>query len=445
MNSLKAFVDPYFAPVTPSTELGLEQLHGDLLSLRYQESELGRLQGVGKSLATLATAMESIQAASAVEIQLINAALQSSLAGTGLQVEDVYPSLEACTGTQVSNESVLVTLKRIWVAFWEGLKRFFSSVVTIYQQIVNGVPAVRRGLSELERALAVLVRAERAPTDAKTLLGEAAPMVMIGNATPTDFAQLQQQYRLLSDLWDLVGEQWIDSAHTAGQRFMTVLESTEASGVMDAVKVTNNIAKELQDSSFRRLFTKAPAALSVSQLLGVQASPGTRSAKSAAVLGNKVLHVQSGRAALRGAIGEAEAYQQFQLTIVDGDASVTAHRMVDTALMATPTVEEMQLMIRDLHRLLSRVESHLSGNRQRQLKRWFDHLGGTMDQLVEAYEADSPTAAHGAMRDDLNALIGYVGAFNQWVTGAQVDLATHVVRVSRAIGQICRQALENYK
>ncbi len=148
------------------------------------------------ALEDLAEVADGIDAATATEVQLIDIAADTTLAGTAdeLEVFEVTPgqpvALESFTGRRVSTEGMKQMAKDIWDAIKALVARAWERLLKFWRRITDQVP----GIVKRARAMATRADATRGKTlkdDGKTIkLGADGRKFIVDNKAPKAVADV---------------------------------------------------------------------------------------------------------------------------------------------------------------------------------------------------------------------------------------------------------------
>lgn len=411
------------------------ELSTSMESLHQLNQEINTGFRATATLEDLVIGLESIKEASVTELLLAETAIRGAVNGLGLESHDLTQDLVKCQGTTISTEGVVEFIKKVWQAIWNSVKRLLALAINVVRTISKSLTMTLRSFDQLSNAIAALDKREAQIRDPHTFYGDSIELLIIDDTLPKNCADIQKEVATLERLWDVLAVQWVNKTYTTGQKFIEATTKAQATDVPKLLQLTNAMVVNLHQT-LPTLISRKP---SPGNALFIGRGTGE------VLPGNVNITVSVEQQKLSGELGLADAAQSLKVNLVEKSTKLNVNSLKNSATFDTPSLEALSTLLASARKLLVRMDTHFSGNRNRQLERWVEDMGGAMDRLSGEYEMYNQAGANGATRDEMNALMQYVPAFNRWVMDGQLEYSLHAARVCRAVGRLVKRSLDNYQ
>lgn len=421
-----------------------------ILSLEEEAVEIAEMQEIGnditegnseqeraadtvQGLDNLEVIAASIDETSPTEAALVDQAVDMATTGTGIDADDIAPSMESYIGKRMAFESVRESAKRIWDAFVSMLKRIWERIEAFFYKAFGVLPSIRRRLEALDDSI-----------DAARSKSIEAKKFTLGSGVTylsNDYKPVKKGSELLSGVKEL--SKTVEFVYK---------ESVEA-----FAKAGEDIASAINDFDVASKDKAVTAALTALKTMGprINKLPGSSGSTTrdnysikygAQLLGNKrIAAYVATKSDGSGDLGTLDRVRRNRLEWESSrEKAGTTSSNVEFETMST---SEAGSLVKELISLVETLEDYKRG------KAWKDVAKARTElEKASAKAAAELDKVKGSSEADERAAIPYYRALvrlNQsyagWTANPSSQLMTHSINVINASVSVIKKSLAQYK
>lgn len=407
-------------------------------SLYYMNADIDAGFDSISTLEDIALGLESIREATATELILAESALRGVTTGLGLEHGSVDIDLASYMGKEVSTESIVAFIKKIWMAIWNTVKRLFKAGLQLAVAVRDSIPMTLRAIENLQKAVEQMSEKDLTLKDTHTQYGDSISMLVIGNTIPDNVTDIKLAMESLNNTWTLLADSWVDKSYLLGQRFIESVERAKVGDIPALLTHSNVLANNIHVNIPTLLAGNVPI-----NAARFGSFHGTY--RGEVLLGNKALTVNIDPINTSDPVDEALSLQSLKVTLDSVHTSLNMNSVINSATIKTASLGEIKDLLAETKSMLLDMNSHFHGSRNRQLQRWLKDMGKGMDKLSTRVELQMQASTNANIGKEMQAIMNYVPCFSRWVLDGQSELGVHAIRVARGVGRLSKRMLSNYR
>lgn len=415
-------------------EIAMEA-HQDIVAM---SEEIDRLSDLGVGLENLADVTASIEAATPMELQLIDLAGDLAMAGSGHDGSLLTPGLEDAAGTTVSVEGMKTIAKDIWKAIKTFVAKIWKRVDTFFHNIFGALPRLRKAMVALKDRADKM--ADKSIEESKTEVGSLANPLVVGNVAPANGSAIEEvlktELTVVTGMFEVYTKCIIERGEAIKKGFKAYKPAKDWSEEQHGKAVAELFAWGDDSAKIRNAFEAKELKTKDRRF------PESAEISSVDIGGNMSLFVQERvEADESGVLSKADAASSRVVRIMS--TFEKSKDALEDHEMETMTIKDIQAIADVCIEIIDAVEGWERGKNIGKVKDLVKDVQSGGETLNKAYDKldDVPNA----VRPYPKAAQGFVKSFTDWTGEPYASVVKNALAAVRAAVSLCNKSLSNYK
>lgn len=406
----------------------INEIHDDLL----------RMEDIAVGLEDLAMVAGHVESASTTDAAFTHVAMGLAVAGSGMQSEDLLPSVEDIEGTQISVEGIKDIAASVWESIKRAITKLWKKVKEFWRNLTSAIPGLRKAAVKLQK------RAEEAvgksSEDKKVSLGREVNALSVAHEAPGSSSEIVDGLETISSLAEVFFGKYTKALDTVGSNLESALASIDPEKddtVVSGLNAATAAAEGALVSELNNMIDDGKVDAKEARF-----SRGSE-VKALNLMGNKSMF-RIAEAAGSSDLEKAEAARRLKYAVMETKKKPKDALDGKDIDILTP---EACISIADvITKICDTLEEYEKKGNFNKIDKARDDLAKTSDSLDKAVKKAKKDEDYNKGNTALiNSAINFNKAFADWTTKPQTSLSGLAVAACRAALVAGNKSLSKYK